>query len=828
MTFMRGVNLLPATGEWTYDTRPHRGTRVDEAAATILNTYAAPGGVQTDYTIALDQLQAQFPDCTTVALIVAWFGDSTDAATCKIYPSTNYIGGRFDALVDGAWQPTTWRCSGLTQSSSGLIPISSSGGANTYGGTPSDDALVRCILDLKTRGLRVVFYPFLLMDCAGLPWRGRIGISAGDVTASATATVTTFLGAARPQDFTRDATNLTVAYAGAADDYTFRRMILHYANLCVVAGGVDLFLLGSELRGLEIVRGPQWTKAGTLDANGAAAWDYPFVAGLVQLADDVRGIFNAAGFSRDSSALKNLVTYAPDWSSWMGYQHPGENGQWPHLDALHAHANVDIVAFDNYLPLSDWTSGDGGLDALFWEAPRPTSWPPAAGALNGLGLTGTPELRNAAYLKANIEGGEKYDWFYADSTNAGAGADPAGSALVVSRPNGDRLTQTRSPYAPGQELLANKMLRWWWHNPHQAIYDAGDGQGFAPHGPATGWIPCGKSIAFTEYGIPSCDRGTNQPNVFYDPKSTESFTAFWSIWDPAFGGGVTPRRDGDLQILSLQAIYEYWFEDGFNETSAAGLPMVEAAFSSVWNWDARPFPTFPARNDVWGDAGNWRAGQWLNGKAPTFVLPQPDAVPAAATLPLFPTLLGQSAAVKLRPRFAGANTTHVSGRGARLLRASQPLWDVEIAFDVLRLSPSAPDVQTLLAFFDACRGCDASFLVASPLGAATDQALGIGNGVQTAFPLHRTIGGIVVPVSAVAGAPSVRVDGALMPGDAFVSQAGPPVQIVFAVAPAPGAVLTACFADLLVCRFADDQQSLEAFAANLFSTGTIVLQGVRA
>ena len=182
----------------------------------------------------------------------------------------------------------------------------------------------------------------------------------------------------------------------------------------------------------------------------------------------------------------------------------------------------------------------------------------------------------------------------------------------------------------------------------------------------------------------------------------------------------------------------------------------------------------------------------------------------------------------MRPRFAGANTTHVSGRGARLLRASQPLWDVEIAFDVLRLSPSAPDVQTLFAFFDACRGCDASFLVASPLGAATDQALGIGDGVRTAFPLDRTIGGIVVPVSAIAGAPSVCVDGASMPGDAFVSQAGPPVQIVFAVAPAPGAVLTASFADLLVCRFADDQQSLEAFAANLFSTGTIVLQGVRA
>ena len=38
-------------------------------------------------------------------------------------------------------------------------------------------------------------------------------------------------------------------------------MILHYANLCVVAGGVDLFLIGSELCGLETIRGPGWTKS---------------------------------------------------------------------------------------------------------------------------------------------------------------------------------------------------------------------------------------------------------------------------------------------------------------------------------------------------------------------------------------------------------------------------------------------------------------------------------------------------------------------------------------------------------------------------------------
>jgi hypothetical protein len=57
--------------------------------------------------------------------------------------------------------------SSLTETSRGLIPISSSGGSFTYGGTPSDQSIVECIVDLKARGFRVVFYPFILMDSPG-------------------------------------------------------------------------------------------------------------------------------------------------------------------------------------------------------------------------------------------------------------------------------------------------------------------------------------------------------------------------------------------------------------------------------------------------------------------------------------------------------------------------------------------------------------------------------------------------------------------------------------------------------------------------------------
>ena len=80
----------------------------------------------------------------------------------------------------------------------------------------------------------------------------------------------------------------------------------------------------------------------------------------------MRAIFDGAGLTRGGAGPANLIAYSADWSDWMGFQHPGANGQWPHLDALWASAAIDRVGFDNYLPLSDWTTGDGGLDALNW------------------------------------------------------------------------------------------------------------------------------------------------------------------------------------------------------------------------------------------------------------------------------------------------------------------------------------------------------------------------------------------------------------------------------------------------------------------------------
>jgi uncharacterized protein (TIGR02217 family) len=827
MGFVSGVHLLPATGEFTYDTIAHQGAQAGGAMARV-NTFFAPSGAKTDYSYAIDQLQAAHPECTTVSVVCAWFGNSINAATCQVYPSTTFVGGSFEQLSGSAWIADSWRVSGLTQSSPGLIPIPLGASGAIYGGTPSDQSIVRCIQDLKARDFKVIFYPFLLMTATGLPWRGSITY-APDASSAATSAVDAFLGSATASQFTLDATNLTVAYSGSPSDFTYRRMILHYAWLCTLAGGVNLFLLGSELRGLETVRGPGWTKAGTTDGSGYAVWDYPFVAGLQTLASDVRAILDGQGLTKNTATLSNLIAYSADWSVWMGFQHPGESGQWPHLDQLFAQSDIDVVGIDNYLPLSDWTTGGGGLDVVNWNAPAPGGvWPPGTAAMSGLGLSGPPTIYSLAYLKANIEGGEKFDWYYNDSANDGRGFDPNGSDSQVSLPEGDRLAQARNPYFANQQLLANKQFRWWWSNTHQAIYDDGDGTGWSPHGPQTEWQAQSKPIAFIEYGFPATDKATNQPNVFFDAASIESATPYWSLWAGGPGVGYLPQRDDTIMLASLQAIYEYWNGDGHNETSSAGVPLIQFAFSCVWSWDVRPFPTFPLLTSQWSDGANWQTGNWLSGRGPALPPLTPSPPPSPGTYASFPALETLGWSTHVMPRFATDVADHVSGRSSRRSRYAAAFYDIELTYEVLRGDAAYLELQAIAGFFATMLGQDAPFWLAPPGDAQiTGQMLGTGDGETTDFPLVRGYGTYSEMIAGTFGVSAVIVNGAAVaPADYSVTSGYAPA-IVFASAPASGATIAADFGLLWLCRFSEDVLDFEEFMAMLFELKTVKLQTVR-
>ncbi len=540
---IQGVALIPGTGEYTLATTP---VHYDQGLGrTVTANVHAPGG-QTDLTVSLAALGEELPNCGSVSVVVAWFGNDLRCGQCTLHPKVE------DTAFDGVGMP--WRSGGIGRSQA--QEVVRDGGKPVYGGTPADAAVVEALGALKTQGKSTVFYPFILMeqlaangltdpwtaaaDQPVLPWRGRITLSVApgrqgsvDGTAAADAEVAAFFGTAIPSHFSQASGSVT--YSGPAE-WSYRRFILHYAHLCALAGGVDAFCIGSELRGLSQIRG--------------AGGNFPAIAALRQIASDVRSILGPG----------TKIGYAADWSEYAGYQ-DGTGDLFYHLDPLWADANIDFIGIDNYMPLSDWRDGTDHADAA-WGA-----------------------IYNIDYLKANVAGGEGYDWFYASAQ--------------------ERDAQIRTPIADGAYgenwVWRIKDIRSWWENPH---HDRIGGT----KGPQTGWVPKAKPIWFTEFGCAAIDKGTNQPNRFLDPKSSESGLPFYS----------NGRRDDLVQMQYLRAVVDYWQDPAHNPISDVyGGPMVDLTRAHVWAWDSRPFPQFPGNRDLWADGANYAWGHWLNGRATT-------------------------------------------------------------------------------------------------------------------------------------------------------------------------------------------------------------------
>ncbi|MBI1186920.1 MAG: hypothetical protein GC206_06235 [Alphaproteobacteria bacterium] len=456
----RGVCLIPGAGEFVYATSPVRRV-LGRGAENGENAYAEAG--RADFEVAIDQLAAELPNVESVLLVVSWFGTDLRCNACEIRPGV-------DSAVK-VTKPIAWRVNGVSRS--GAYVVSQSGGAPAYGGTPSDASVIEAIQSLKARGFKVGLYPFVLMDVAGdnalpdpyggdaqapYPWRGRITPhpaagqpGAPDKTAAAAAQIAAFVGTATAAHFGADDDGLT--YAGPAE-WSFRRFVLHHAKLAAAAGGVDFFILGSDLRALPTAR--------------SATSSYPFVTALKTLAGDVRAMLGS----------ETTITYAADWSEYFGHQ-PGDGSGDVHfhLDPLWADANIDCVGIDWYAPLTDWRDGESHLDA---EIAR--------------------DIYDADYLASRIEGGENFDWYYASDA--------------------DRAAQTRTPITDGAYakpwVFRAKDLRAWWSNVHY------DRPGGVENGSPTAWVPESKPVWLTELGCPAVDKGGNSPNLFIDPKSSES------------------------------------------------------------------------------------------------------------------------------------------------------------------------------------------------------------------------------------------------------------------------------------------------------------------
>ncbi len=548
---LKGVCLIPGAGEFAYATQiVQRRDSLTRFGAENLNTVDG----RADLLVSLDQLQAQLPNLEEVVLVVAWFGTSLDAGLCEFRPGVEQ--------ASKSTLPFEWRAGGVGRSAAHLV--SRIGGKPAYGGTPADRSVVQAIAELKARGLKVTLCPFVLMDCEGFPWRGRISGEAYDVEA--------LFGAAAPADIVIASGEITHACA----DWGLRRMVLHMARLAQLAGGVDSFLIGSELRGITTIR----------DGEGG----YPAVAALRALAADCRAIVGA----------ETALGYAADWSEYFGHQpDDGSNDVIFHLDPLWADAAIDFVGIDFYPPLADWR---GAVD----------------------------------FGAVEVAAGEAFDWFYATPEDRLAGL----RTLITDGANGE-------PW-----VFRPKDLVGWWSHAHH------DRPGGVRSPTPTGWLPGSKPIRLIEFGCPAVDKGANAPNLFIDPKSEESAV-------PPFSSGL---RDDHAQRRTLEALLDHFAGEAGNPVSPVyGGRMVEAM--SAWCWDARPFPDFPARSEVWADGPNWALGHWLNGRL--------GAAPVADLV----VELGRRAGVEIDPGdVGGVATGYLLDRPMRLGEALQPLASA-FAFD---------------------------------------------------------------------------------------------------------------------------------------------------
>ena len=540
---VEGVNLIPGSGEFAY--APEAVMRVLGPGRETAENRNNGRGVS-DFIAAIDDLERDLPNCRSVQLVVSWFGDDLRCGVCQIRPGVE--------TRDKVTRPLVWSVAGEDRASAWMV--STLDGRPVYGGTPDDSSIIAAITELKARGFSVTLYPFILMDIpagnglpdpwggdgqAVFPWRGRITCHPApgmggtvDESAAAEAQLANFFGMASAGDYA--VSGGTVSYSGAAE-WGLNRFILHCAALAQAAGGVDGFLIGSEMAALTIVRG--------------AGGSYPAVTALRTLAGEARALLGPS----------TQISYAADWTEYSGHQ-PGGGAKLFHLDPLWSDANIDAVAIDWYVPLSDWRDGEEHLDAALASGPH-----------------------DRDYLASNMAAGEGFDWYYASEA--------------------DREAQIRTPIVDGAHgedwIWRYKDLVSWWSEPHH------DRPGGVRSASPTGWVPGSKPVWLTEVGCPAVDKGANQPNVFVDPKSSESHL-------PWFSGGA---RDDLVQRRYLEAMLAHWSGGAAANpvSSIYHAPMVATGRIHVWAWDARPWPDFPARSEVWSDGANWTLGHWLNGRA---------------------------------------------------------------------------------------------------------------------------------------------------------------------------------------------------------------------
>jgi uncharacterized protein (TIGR02217 family) len=196
---------------------------------------------------------------------------------------------------------------------------------------------------------------------------------------------------------------------------------------------------------------------------------------------------------------------------------------------------------------------------------------------------------------------------------------------------------------------------------------------------------------------------------------------------------------------------------------------------------------------------------------------------------VFPSLPGLSWNLIRTPTWQTRTQVAVSGRETRQADWSYPRYSWSLDIEMLRSTGSFTELQTLIGFYNQMQGGFGTFLYSDDDdNAAVNQQLGTGDGSTVTFPLIRTFGNYIEPISRVNTVSSVTVSGSAasytVNYDAGVESGS---SITFASAPAASAPIVASFTFYWRCRFSDDTVDFTKFLYGMSSVSALKFESVK-
>lgn len=189
---------------------------------------------------------------------------------------------------------------------------------------------------------------------------------------------------------------------------------------------------------------------------------------------------------------------------------------------------------------------------------------------------------------------------------------------------------------------------------------------------------------------------------------------------------------------------------------------------------------------------------------------------------IFPTLAGLGWNILKVPEFNTKVQRSVNLSELRASFSNAPIYNYTLHFDLLRDDVTHNEVKNLIGFFLARYGSWDSFLYSDPDDSeVAGQALGIGDGAETAFQLVRSYGAQTENVCNIETITEVTVANTPT-GNFTASSTG---LITFTAAPAANAVIAWTGSYYHRCRFTADTQDFNQFMRQLWEVRSLEFRG---